>query len=218
MASKADTGKRGVLAIWNDCAPGREPEFEAWFQQEHLIERLAVRGFLFGRRFEAVSATPKFFTCYVTEAVDTLTSPPYLERLNDPTPLTTLVMSEIFRNMNRTICRREMQVGRYRGSVVATARFQHLPEPSDVASLIDPLANGPGVARAELWVADVPDGMATTEEERLRGGDRRIAACLIVETLRQAVAGNIAAELSGRFADAETGVYRLLCQTGDGEA
>ena len=39
----------GILAIWHDCAPGREAEFEAWYQQEHLIERLAVPGFLFGR-------------------------------------------------------------------------------------------------------------------------------------------------------------------------
>ena len=32
--------------------PGREAEFEAWFQQEHLAERLAVPGFLLGRRHE----------------------------------------------------------------------------------------------------------------------------------------------------------------------
>ena len=37
----------GILAIWNDCRAGREAEFEAWFQGEHLLERLAVPGFLF---------------------------------------------------------------------------------------------------------------------------------------------------------------------------
>ena len=44
----------GILAIFNDCRPGREAEFEAWFQGEHLIERLAVPGFLFGRRFSSM--------------------------------------------------------------------------------------------------------------------------------------------------------------------
>ena len=40
----------GILAIFNDCHTGREAEFEAWFQGEHLLERLGVPGFLFGRR------------------------------------------------------------------------------------------------------------------------------------------------------------------------
>jgi hypothetical protein len=35
----------GILAIFNDCRAGREAEFEAWFQGEHLLERLAVPGF-----------------------------------------------------------------------------------------------------------------------------------------------------------------------------
>ena len=37
----------GILAIFNDCRPGREAEFEEWFQGEHLLERLAVPGFLY---------------------------------------------------------------------------------------------------------------------------------------------------------------------------
>lgn len=40
----------GILAIWNDVAPGRDADFNEWFQSEHLAERLAVPGFLFGRR------------------------------------------------------------------------------------------------------------------------------------------------------------------------
>jgi hypothetical protein len=53
----------GILAIWNDCAAGHEAEFEAWFQGEHLLERL-VRLFQLlrrraagGSRFEAVPRT-----------------------------------------------------------------------------------------------------------------------------------------------------------------
>lgn len=28
----------GILAIFNDCRPGRDAEFEEWFQGEHLLE------------------------------------------------------------------------------------------------------------------------------------------------------------------------------------
>ena len=45
----------GILAIFNNVAPGREAEFEEWFQHEHLAERMAVPGFLIGRRHEAIA-------------------------------------------------------------------------------------------------------------------------------------------------------------------
>ena len=95
----------GILAIFNDCRPGREAEFEAWFQGEHLIERLAVPGFVFGRRHKAVSGAPGFFNFYMVETPEVLTSKPYLERLDNPTPMTRTIMSEVFVNMNRTVCR-----------------------------------------------------------------------------------------------------------------
>ena len=52
------TAEPGILAIFNDCRAGREVEFEAWFQGEHLVERLSVPGFLFGRRHKALRARP----------------------------------------------------------------------------------------------------------------------------------------------------------------
>ncbi len=30
----------GVLALWNDCAPGQESAYEHWYQTEHLFERV----------------------------------------------------------------------------------------------------------------------------------------------------------------------------------
>jgi hypothetical protein len=49
-------------------------------------------------------------------------------------------------------------------------------------------------------------------EERLRGGDRKIEACLLVETLRVPDASQIAVALTNEFPRAEIGVYRLLCE------
>jgi hypothetical protein len=49
-------------------------------------------------------------------------------------------------------------------------------------------------------------------EERLRGGDRKIEVCLLVETLRVPEAEKIAATLATQFPKAEIGVYRLLCE------
>ncbi len=62
----------GILAIFNNVAPGREADFEQWFQHEHLAERIGVPGFLLGRRHEAVSGEPRYFNLYLTQSADVL--------------------------------------------------------------------------------------------------------------------------------------------------
>jgi hypothetical protein len=68
------------------------------------------------------------------------------------------------------------------------------------------------VACAEVWTAQSRADFPVSEEERLRGGDARIEACMLVETLRVADAEMVAASLSQKFPDAATGIYRLLCE------
>ena len=127
MRSDVVTSYPGILAIFNNVASGRETEFEEWFQHEHLAERLAVPGFLLGRRHEAVSGLPRYFNFYVTQSIEILKSAAYLGRLNDPTPMTRTVMSEIFKDMIRTVCHRTFRLGSMRGTAVVTVRFAERP-------------------------------------------------------------------------------------------
>src|SRR5262245_6260646 len=106
-----------MLAFFNNVAPGREAEFEEWFQHEHLQERLGVPGFLLGRRHEAVAGEPRYFNFYVTRSADVLKSDDYQMRVNNPTPTTRMVMSEIFKDMIRTVCHRTLRLGNMRGAV-----------------------------------------------------------------------------------------------------
>jgi hypothetical protein len=208
----------GVLAIWNDCRPGREAEFEAWFQGEHLLERLAVPGFLFGRRHEAVSGATGYFNFYLVESPAVLTSKPYLERLDSPTPMTRRIMSEVFINMNRTVCRRTARRGGFRGAYAVTVRFNAAPDEAALAQELGTLLADPAaVAGGEIWIALDPKDMPVSQEEKLRGGDKKIAGCLMVDTLRQAQAETIGAVLAGKFPGTEIGVFRVLCQLGRGD-
>jgi hypothetical protein len=50
-----DDGPPAVLAFFHHIVAGREAEFEEWSQHEHLPERIALPGFVMGRRYEAVS-------------------------------------------------------------------------------------------------------------------------------------------------------------------
>ena len=210
--------QQGILAIFNDCRAGREAEFEEWFQGEHLLERLAVPGFLFGRRHQAISGSNGYFNFYLVESPAVLTSKPYLERLDNPTPMTKKIMSEIFINMNRTLCHRTLRVGGFRGAYAVTARFNDVFDIGTLTRLAETLAKDPAVAACEIWTAVDPAGQPVSMEEKLRGGDKKIKACLMVDTLRQADAEKLGASLGKQFPVAEVGVFRVLCQLGNGGA
>lgn len=113
-----------VLAVWNDIAEEHEADYNDWYTNQHLPERVGIPGFVRGRRFRRVSADPgqRYFTLYETEAVTTLTSAPYLERLNDPTDWTKRV-TPLFRNGVRTACSVTTSVGRGSGGYGTTVEF-----------------------------------------------------------------------------------------------
>ena len=211
------TAQPGILAIFNDCRAGREAEFEAWFQGEHLLERLSVPGFLFGRRHKAISGSAGYFNYYLVESPDVLTSKPYLERLDHPTPMTRTIMSEVFINMNRTVCRRTARRGGFRGAFAVTARFNRPPDEARLSDLLEKLAADTAVAAGEIWIAVDPTGMPVSMEEKLRGGDKKIAGALMIDTLYQDKAELVGAQLARQFPDADLGVFRVLCQIGRGD-
>ena len=207
----ADTSP-GILAIFNNVAIGREAELEEWFQHEHLAERMALPGFLLGRRYEAVSGQPRYFNFYLAQSADIFKSTAYLERLDHPTPMTRIVMSEIFKDMNRTVCNRTFQSGTMRGSTAVTVRFGECPNESLLKDTVETLVAEKAVAGGEIWIAASLREFPVSQEERFRGGDKKLKACLLIETLRVSDAEKLALVLAASFPNTAIGVYRLLCE------
>jgi hypothetical protein len=73
------TKKKGtaLLMVWADVPADKEKDFNRWYNEEHLAERLAVPGFLSGARYEAVKSGPKHLACYELENAAVLESPAY---------------------------------------------------------------------------------------------------------------------------------------------
>jgi hypothetical protein len=99
-----------VLLILNDVQDGAEQEFNRWYQQQHLPERLAVPGFRRARRYRAVGGQPANMAVYDCHSVEVLSSPEYRERLANPTEWTRKVLPN-FRNMLRSACRESWSCG-----------------------------------------------------------------------------------------------------------
>jgi len=85
MAAKKGTG---LLMVWTDVPADKEPEFNRWYNEEHLAERLAVPGFLNAARYEAVKGGPKHLAVYELESPAVLDSPAYKKVSANPTPWT----------------------------------------------------------------------------------------------------------------------------------
>jgi len=182
---------KGVLAIWNDLDPKIETDYHEWYWQEHLLERLAIPGFLTGRRYERVGSGPKFFTFYLTATVEVLRGPAYLQRIHNPTEWTRRCMAS-FRNMNRTACRQTVDLGRGVGSAAVTLEMEAAAGQEDSLrrrisdSLFPDLLKSPGATgflRCKLWEGDPAITDQKTAEQALRGGaDKMVNWVVVVET------------------------------------
>ncbi len=95
-------GNAAVL-IWNDVAPEGRDQFYRWHDREHIPERLALPGFLRGRRLACTGHSPEWLTIYEADDLDVLTSPEYLARLNAPTPATTATLQALSQHVARDL-------------------------------------------------------------------------------------------------------------------
>ena len=210
---------RGILAVWNDCDRRREAEYEHWYRAEHLPERVGVPGFRLGRRYEAVgSAAPRFFTYYELDAPEVLVSAAYLERYNNPTPLTRRIMGEkVFRNASRTACRRTRVRGALRGAFALAVRWSDArmldAEGTRLAQLAHNLVEEGLAVRTELWEAEADaTGIASVEQDLRGGPDQVIAGAVLLETARDAELAEVLRRVAPRLAEGMiAGAYRLLC-------
>jgi hypothetical protein len=81
----AKTKGAGLLMVWAEVPSDQEDDFNRWYKEEHLAERLSVPGVLAAARYEAVQSGPKHLACYELESPDVLTTPEYLRHIEDPT-------------------------------------------------------------------------------------------------------------------------------------
>src|SRR6266850_3821059 len=85
----------GLLMVWCDVPADKEQEFNRWYNEEHLAERLAVPGFLSAARYEAVKGGPKHLAVYELESPAVLESPAYKKVQANPTPWTKRCSPEV---------------------------------------------------------------------------------------------------------------------------
>lgn len=79
---------RGLLLTLTEPPPAMEEEFNAWYDGEHLAERLAIPGFRSALRWvaEVPPGEGRYLATYELDSLAVLSSSQYLGRFNNPTP------------------------------------------------------------------------------------------------------------------------------------
>ena len=214
---------KGVLAIWNGIAAEAEADFVAWHMREHIPERVAVPGFLRGRRYVAEAGHPKYFNFYEVETPATLVSPDYVARLNAPSDWTKRVVRH-FCDTSRTVCSVSVSLGLGDGAWLATLRLvakgDSLAFVAAMGPLLTALAAEPAIVGVHLLEGQGGGSNGQTAEKDLRSQpDATADWILLVEALeREALEDALSAAASpqalstiatGYDAPRDCGIYRL---------
>ena len=178
-----------ALCIWHDIAPGFESEFEEWHTREHMPERVSVPGFLRARRYiDWRRKKHACFTMYEGADLGVFRSPPYLERLNNPTEWSRR-MHPVFRNFARGACEVVWSTGHEIGGAIATFRVrQGNDETSATIRAAGPELGScilalPGITGVHLGVTDASTTSTRTRETELKQstGEELFDGALLVE-------------------------------------
>ena len=94
-----------LLVVYADVDIEHDAEFNAWYNEEHLPERLSAPGFLDGARYQATKGGPRYLAVYELESVETLQSAEYRRQSENPTDWTKRMSPNIVgRGTVRSVC------------------------------------------------------------------------------------------------------------------
>lgn len=175
------TATAGVL-IWNDITDEGREAFYRWHNGEHIPERMAIPGFVRGRRYAsagepAARVSPQWFTLYEAASLDVLVSSAYLQRLNNPTPATTETLRH-FRHTARSVCVLQRAHGPAVGGHALVLRFDAAAGDADLegaqaqaTEVLEIVEGGAGIVSTSLYGADTSASRIDTAESKTRSFD-----------------------------------------------
>ncbi len=189
------------LAIWNDVAAWPlTPISISGFRANTWPSGWRCPAFCTAGGIRRFRVRPVISISTWLHSPEVLTSQPYLERLDNPTPMTKMIMADVFKkhepHASATARRGEATCAApMRSRRGSTKRLTS----AALATLLDGLMTDISIASGEIWMAADPVGQPVSLEEKIRGGDKKIKGALMLDTLRQADAEALGARLAKRI-------------------
>ncbi|KAG8153184.1 DUF4286 family protein [Burkholderia catarinensis] len=142
----------GQLCVWTDIDPAHEADFNAWYDREHMQERVAIPGFTHARRFRATDGGPRqYLALYVTDVLDVFRGDAYRRAFTQQTAWS-LANFERMTGTQRRVGELTIEAGDGEGAHLAL--FVLPPDRIDVPQLrgrFDDVLREPGIHAARLF-------------------------------------------------------------------
>jgi len=207
---------KGMLLTSMDIDASDEAEFNRWYDREHLLERVAIEGFLEARRYVAHEASPKYLSLYSTESFDVLDSPAYRTALASQTDWSKANIAR-FKNMIRAVARITVSRGAGRGAALGIVRLRPAGDTDKLRTALrdqlDP-EKLDGILSMHLIESDATLSRPITDDPPVSDPGSGDWFVLIDGTDVKAVSAALAARLGNsttlKPAVISTGVYNLM--------
>lgn len=199
----------GLLAIWNNANKKFLSEYEEWYKNEHLFERLSVPGINSARRFVSLKSNYNYFTSYEATTPKTFFSDEYINKLNNPTKKTKFVMQFVFQDMSRTVFERQVINGSIRGAFCLIIAIKDKLK-KEVLIEYEKNNRCQEQVNSEIWLAREVVDFETSKEESLRGKDNKFESCLYIEFCNENNSIIAMQNAEKNFKNAEIGTYKLM--------
>ncbi|RQQ51047.1 DUF4286 family protein [Burkholderia stagnalis] len=184
----------GQLCVWTDIDPLHEADFNAWYDREHMQERVAIPGFRYARRFRATDPGPrKYLALYVTDTLDVFRSDAYRHAFTQQTPWSLANFGRMSATQRRV---GELTIEAGDGEGVHLAMFVLPPARLDVPLLrerVDAAVREPGIHAARLFRTE-PELSAPIGDPAARP---LADALVLIEGSDADAASRVAVELAG---------------------
>jgi hypothetical protein len=207
---------KGMLLTSRDIDASDEAEFNRWYDREHLLERVAIDGFLEARRYVAHEASPKYLCLYSTATFDVLDSSAYRTALANPTDWSKKILPR-FKNMIRAVARITVSRGAGRGAALGIVRLRPAGDKHKLRTALRDQLNPEkldGILSMHLIESDPALSRPITDDPLVSDPGSGDWFVLIDGTNVKAVSAALAARLGNNTAFKpaviSTGVYNLV--------
>lgn len=169
--------KRAELSVRTDVDPAFETDFNAWYDREHMEERVAIPGFRWGRRYQTLDGGPgRYLALYQTESLGTFTSEPYRAAFGNQTAWSIASLGRM-RNPSRRVSTVEHETGSGIGAALAVIELG-LAVPQGVSKVMEGVQALPGVISQRVLL---PDATLSTPLPAEAKEGRVMVAFLLIE-------------------------------------
>ena len=199
--TSASPAPRAQLSIWTDVDPAHEADFNRWYDQEHMQERMAIPGFRRARRFRALGISPRpYLALYDTENLQVFRSTAYRQAFERQTGWSLRNFARM-RGTQRRVGELTLDTGQGEGGALALFVIaEQSPLTAEITPHFEALVERDHVIRASLLHTDA----ALSAPLSVTAGPAMDDRVVMVEATRLEAAFDAATDLARQLRGADS--------------